>query len=235
MAARPRMAVLASGRGSNMDAIADACAAGSIEADLVLVVSNEPDAPVLELARTRGLNHRCISHREFADRASFDAALLAELKKMRVDLVVLAGFMRILTDAFVGEYYGSLLNIHPSLLPKYPGLNTHQRAIDAGDREAGTTVHFVIPALDAGPTIAQARVPIVAGDDAATLAARVQREEHRLYPQAIQWCVSGQVVLRDGQVYRHDEHSRDSHTDSRSGKGTGKGTGKAADDHPARN
>ena len=134
------MAVLASGRGSNMEAIADACEAGSIEADLVLVASNEPDAPVLELARVRGLNHRCISHREFADRASFDAALAAELKEMSIDLVVLAGFMRILTDAFVGEYYGSLLNIHPSLLPSFRGLDGVGQALRAGVRLAGDAV-----------------------------------------------------------------------------------------------
>lgn len=197
MATRRRIAVLASGAGSNMGAIATACADGRISADLALVISNVGDAPVLNRARSYGLKSLLIPHRNYPSRDLFERAMLEQLREAAVDLVVLAGFMRILTPNFIRQYYGSLLNVHPSLLPKYPGLNTHQRALDAGDSKAGTTVHFVIPELDAGPIIAQAEVPIRASDDAASLQQRVQCEEHRIYPIAIQRCVEGSVVLRD--------------------------------------
>ena len=202
---RPRIAVLASGRGSNMEAIADACADGRITADLALVLANDAQARVLQSAEQRGLSRVCVEHRAFEDREGFEQAMLAELRAKNIDLVVLAGFMRILTPLFIREYYGSLLNIHPSLLPKYPGLHTHQRALDAGDREAGATVHFVIPELDAGPAIIQARVPINEGDRAEDVAARVQREEHRIYPLAVQWCATGRVVLEDGVARKDGE------------------------------
>jgi phosphoribosylglycinamide formyltransferase-1 len=202
---RPRIAVLASGRGSNMEAIADACADGRITADLALVLANNAHAGVLVSAAQRGLPHACIEHGEFADREAFERAMLAELRAQNIDIVVLAGFMRILTPLFIREYYGSLLNIHPSLLPKYPGLHTHQRALDAGDREAGATVHFVIPELDAGPAIIQARVAIHDGDRAEDIAARVQREEHRIYPLAVQWCATGRVVLKNGIALKDGE------------------------------
>jgi len=197
-----RIAIIASGAGSNMDAIAKACEAGTIPATVGLIICNVPGARVLDRAAARALPHCCINHREFSNRESFEDAMLAALHKANIDLVLLAGFMRILTDRFIREFYGSLLNIHPSLLPKYPGLNTHQRALDAGDRVAGATVHFVTPELDAGPTIAQARVEVSLEDDASTLAARVQEQEHRLYPMAVRWCVEGKVALRDGQVWR---------------------------------
>jgi phosphoribosylglycinamide formyltransferase-1 len=210
---RRRIAVLASGNGSNMDAIAAACERGELPGEIVLVVSNQPDAGVLDLARARGLKHCCIPHKNYPDRERFEAALIRALRASEADCVVLAGFMRILTDGFIEEYYGSLLNIHPSLLPKYPGLNTHQRALDAGDRFAGATVHFVIPELDAGPAIIQAQVAIQPGDDAATLAARVQREEHRIYPLALRWLLEGRVELRNGQTWKdevamnHESHA----------------------------
>lgn len=205
MSARARIAVLASGNGSNMQAIAEACARGDIDAEIVLVIANEPEAGVLARARRLGIPHTCIDHRDFADRAAFDAALRQRLRAARARLVVLAGFMRILTDEFVGEFCGSLLNIHPSLLPNYPGLDTHRRALAAGDTRTGATVHFVIPALDAGPAIIQEAVSIRADDDAASLAARVQAVEHRIYPTAIRWWVEGRLELRDSQAWLDGE------------------------------
>lgn len=197
-----RIAIIASGSGSNMAAIASACDRGDIPATVSLVISNVPDARVLARAEEKQLPHCCINHRDYESREAFEEAMLQALRDKAIDLVVLAGFMRILTDRFIREYYGSLLNIHPSLLPKYPGLHTHQRALDAGDTESGATVHFVIPELDAGPGILQARVPILPGDDASSLAARVQAQEHRIYPQAVRWCIEGKVELRDGKVWK---------------------------------
>jgi len=202
---RPRLAVLASGRGSNLSAIAAACNAGQIDAELALVLCNVPGAGALELAASLGIENRCIDHRNYAERADFDAALLEALRESAIEFVALAGFMRILGEPFVRQYCGSLLNINPSLLPKYPGLHTHRRAIEAGDREAGATVHFVTPTLDAGPAILQARVPILSGDDPQTLAGRVLELEHRIYPQALAWCVEGRVKLQDGKAWMEGE------------------------------
>lgn len=204
-----RIAILASGAGSNMDAIAAACEAGAIPATIGLVLCNVPGARVLDRAAARALPHCCIDHREFTDRASFEEAMLVALHSAKIEIVVLAGFMRILTDRFIREFYGSLLNIHPSLLPKYPGLNTHQRALDAGDPIAGATVHFVTPELDAGPAILQASVDVRLDDDASSLAARVQEQEHRIYPLAVGWCVEGKAVLRDGQTWKDESILRD--------------------------
>lgn len=201
MATPARIAILASGQGSLMEAIADACDTGFLSATICLVISNVHDAPVLQRAQSRGLPTACIPHANYASRAGFEAALLAALRPAAPDLVALAGFMRILTNSFIGEYYGSLLNIHPSVLPKYPGLDTHQRALDAGDSEAGSSVHFVTPELDAGPIILQARVPVLPGDDARTLELRVKNEERRIYPLALRWCLQGDVALRDGRVW----------------------------------
>jgi phosphoribosylglycinamide formyltransferase 1 len=192
-----RIAVLASGLGSNAEALAEACDRGVIDGRLCVVGSNRPDAPVLARATARGLPTIALDHRGYAERAAFDAALRDALAAFEPDLVVLAGFMRILTPTFITPWRGRLLNIHPSLLPRYPGLDTHARAIAAGDREAGATVHFVIEALDAGPAILQARVPVRADDDPAALAARVRVEEHRIYPLAVQACLSGRVRLGD--------------------------------------
>lgn len=203
--ARRRLAVLASGRGSNLAAIADACADGTIPAELVLVLCNVSGAGALEEAERRGIPAHCVEHGHYPDRGSFEAALLLALREAGANIVALAGFMRILTDSFIREYYGSLLNIHPSLLPKYPGLHTHRRALEAGDRESGATVHFVLPELDAGPAIAHGRVPILPDDTPETLARRVQALEHGLYPQALAWCIDGQIELREDAAWMNEE------------------------------
>ena len=196
-----RLAVLISGRGTNLQAFIDACAQGRLAAQISVVVSNNPDAPGLLRAAQAGIATRCINHRDFDSRESFDRALAGELDGWQVDLVILAGFMRILTPAFISPFRGRLLNVHPSLLPKYPGLNTHQRALDAGDPEAGVTVHFVTLELDGGPPIIQARVPILSGDTADSLADRVIVAEHLIYPLAAQWYIAGRLQLTDRGAY----------------------------------
>lgn len=191
--------MLISGRGSNLQAFIDACEDGRLDAEICLVLSNRADARGLERARAAGLRTACIEHRDYPSREAFDAALVECLTAHRADLVILAGFMRILTPVFTQPFFGRLLNIHPSLLPKYPGLNTHQRALDAGDQEAGATVHFVTDELDGGPPIVQARVPILPADDADSLAARVVQEEHHIYPLAARWFLQGRLTLnQDG-------------------------------------
>ena len=196
-----RLAILISGRGSNLQAFIDAIASGALEAQISVVISNNPDAAGLHKAREAGIAALCIDHRAFASREAFDAALLEQLRSHRVELVILAGFMRILTSTFIDAFAGRLLNIHPSLLPKYPGLHTHQRALDAGDTQAGVTVHFVTPELDGGPPVIQARVPVQPGDTADSLAARVIRLEHLIYPLAAQWYVQGRLQLNDQGAY----------------------------------
>ena len=196
-----RLAILISGRGSNMQAFIEACASGELDAQISVVISNNTDAAGLERAAQAGIATCCIDHRAFPSREAFDQALVEELAARAADLVILAGFMRILTPVFIKPFAGRLLNIHPSLLPKYPGLHTHQRALDAGDTEAGVTVHFVTPELDGGPPIVQARVPIVAGDNAQTLAARVILEEHVIYPLAAQWYLQGRLKLTNQGAY----------------------------------
>ena len=186
-----------SGRGSNMQAFIAACDRGDLDAEIAVVVSNRPDAAGLERAAAAGLVTRCVDHRDYATREAFDQALVDALAPFQVDLVILAGFMRILTPVFIQPFHGRLLNIHPSLLPKYPGMNTHQRALDAGDREAGVTVHFVTPELDGGPPVIQARVPILPGDTAANLADRVIAQEHVIYPIAARWFLEGRLELTD--------------------------------------
>ena len=190
-----KLAVLISGSGSNLQALIHAIDADRLPADIALVLSNRADAPGLQRAARAGLATLVLDHCQYASRDAFDAALLEELAPRQVDLILLAGFMRILTPAFVAAYRGRILNIHPSLLPNYPGLHTHQRAIAAGDSEAGATVHFVTDELDGGPPILQARVPIEPGDDAATLAQRVLAQEHRIYPLAVAWWVAGRLQL----------------------------------------
>ncbi len=205
MSERRRIAIVASGDGSNMQAIADACAAGDIDAEIGLVLSNVPGAGVLERARDQGIAERCIDHRDFDQRQDFDAAVSEALRDAGTDLVVLAGFMRILGDGFVRQYYGSLLNIHPSLLPKYRGLHTHRRALEAGDSHAGATVHFVVPELDAGPAILQARVAVLPDDTPESLAQRVLHAEHRIYPRAIAWWATDRLALENGRAYLDGE------------------------------
>ncbi|HXF65672.1 MAG TPA: phosphoribosylglycinamide formyltransferase [Burkholderiales bacterium] len=195
--AEKNIVILISGRGSNLEAILEA----RLPARVAAVISNNPDARGLAIARARGIAATVVDHRAFASRDAFDAALAAEIERHRPDLVALAGFMRVLTAAFVERFRGRLMNIHPSLLPAFPGLDTHRRALAAGVRIHGCTVHFVTPALDSGPIIVQAAVPVAPDDDERTLAARVLAEEHRIYPQAIRWFCEGRLKLgADGRV-----------------------------------
>jgi phosphoribosylglycinamide formyltransferase-1 len=189
--------VLLSGSGSNLQAIIDAVPTG-LPVDIRAVISNKMDAYGLERARQAGIPAQVLSHRDYADRESYDAALAALIDGSGAQLVVLAGFMRILSDGFVRRYEGRMLNIHPSLLPRHRGLDTHTRALAAGDGEHGATVHFVSPELDAGPIIIQARVPVHPGDTPESLAARVLEQEHRIYPQAIRWYAEGRLKLENG-------------------------------------
>ncbi|MDV2987081.1 UNVERIFIED_CONTAM: phosphoribosylglycinamide formyltransferase [Methylobacteriaceae bacterium AG10] len=203
MSARPekkRVAILISGRGSNMVSLIEAARAPDYPAEIVLVLSNRPDAAGLVRAREAGIPARAVDHKAFPDRAGFDAALQAELDAAGIELIVLAGFMRILTDAFVEAWAGRMINIHPSLLPLFKGTHTHERALDAGVRLHGCTVHYVVPELDAGPIVAQAAVPVLPGDDADTLSARVIVQEHRLYPAALALVAGGDAVLEGGRV-----------------------------------
>jgi phosphoribosylglycinamide formyltransferase-1 len=198
-----RIVILISGRGSNLQAIVQASVAEGWGARVVAVVSNRPAAEGLVYAAAQGLATAVVDHTAHANRAAFDDALAAEIDCHRPDLVVLAGFMRILTDGFVQRYPGRMLNIHPSLLPAFAGLHTHQRAIDAGCKLAGATVHFVTPTLDHGPIVAQVAVPVRPGDTAQTLSGRVLAAEHQLYPQAVRWVVDDALALGDDGVVRH--------------------------------
>ena len=189
--------ILISGRGSNMQAIVEAGIPG---ARVAAVISNRPDALGLVWARERGIPAVALDHKQFPDRQAFDVALAREIDRHQPDLVVLAGYMRILTEGFVGHYAGRMLNIHPSLLPAFTGLHTHERTIAAGVKIAGCTVHFVTAELDHGPIVVQAAVPVQQGDTADTLAARILKQEHRIYPQAVRWFVEGRVHIADGRV-----------------------------------
>lgn len=197
-----RIVILISGRGSNMRSIVEACAAERWAARVVAVVSNRPDAGGLAFAEERGIATGVVDHRTYASRDAFDAALSDCIDAHAPDLVVLAGFMRILGAGFVRRYEGRMLNIHPSLLPAFPGLHTHRRAIEAGCKLAGATVHFVTPELDHGPIVLQAAVPVLAQDDEHTLADRVLSQEHVIYPRAVRWWVEGALRIEGGQV-RH--------------------------------
>ncbi len=189
------LVILISGRGSNMQALVEACAAEGWNARIAAVLSNRAEASGLAWACERGIATRVVAHAAYADRPAFDAALAEAIDAHAPDLVLLAGFMRVLTPAFVGRYAGRLLNIHPSLLPAFAGLHTHRRAIEAGCKAAGATVHFVVPEVDGGPIVAQAVVPVRADDTEATLAARVLEAEHSLYPRAVRWAVDGLLRL----------------------------------------
>ncbi len=195
-----RIVILISDRGSNMQAIVRRCADEAWPARIAAVIANRPDATGLSFASARGIATRVVDHRGFATRDAFDEALAAAIDAHAPDLVLLAGFMRILGMAFVGRYAGRLLNIHPSLLPAFPGLGTHRRAIAAGCTQAGATVHFVTPALDHGPIVLQAAVPVLPGDDEAALAARVLAREHEIYPLAVRWFVRDELRLDNGTV-----------------------------------
>ena len=195
-----KLCVLISGNGSNLQAIIDAIAAGRLNAVVSGVISNRPNAYGLERAADAGIDAICLDHTDFDDRASYDAALRAQIEAFGADCVVLAGFMRILTPEFVDAFTGKLVNIHPSLLPKYKGLHTHQRAIDNGDEEHGVSVHFVTPELDGGPVIIQCRVPVFEDDVASDLAERVQEQERRIYPLVLSWFSAGRLSMRDNKA-----------------------------------
>jgi phosphoribosylglycinamide formyltransferase-1 len=195
-----KLAILISGRGSNMASLARACEAGRCPARVVAVIASRVNAPGVALARELGLPVEVVPHAAYAEREAFDVALAQRLDALQADLVALAGFMRILGDGFVRRFDGRLVNIHPSLLPSFPGLDTHARALAAGVRVHGATVHLVTPTLDHGPILAQAVVPVRSGDDAASLGARVLRAEHRLYPAAVQWMLEDRVRVSDGRV-----------------------------------
>jgi phosphoribosylglycinamide formyltransferase 1 len=192
--------ILISGRGSNMEAIVRACSDEGWPAQVVAVLSNRADAQGLGFARAHGIATAVVDHKAFVSREAFDAELARTIDGFAADVVVLAGFMRILTDGFVAHYGGRMVNVHPSLLPAFTGLNTHRRAIEAGCKLAGATVHFVTPALDHGPVIAQAVVPVLAGDTPETLEARVLEREHVMYPQVVGWLVRDELRVADGLV-----------------------------------
>ena len=192
---RKRTAVFISGRGSNMRALVEAAAAPDFPAEIALVLSNRPDAEGLTFAKSHGIATAAVDHKIHAGRDDFEAVLERLLQLHRIELICLAGFMRLLTPGFVQRRMGAIINIHPSLLPAYRGLHTHERALADDVREHGCTVHFVVPEVDAGPIIAQARVPVYADDDADTLATRVLAQEHGLYPHALRLVASGRVTM----------------------------------------
>jgi phosphoribosylglycinamide formyltransferase-1 len=190
-----KLVILISGRGSNMEAIVRACSRERWPAEVAAVIANRPDAAGLAFAASQGIATAVVDHRQFPDRDSFDAALAREIDGFSPDLLVLAGFMRVLTPGFVDRYAGRMLNVHPSLLPSFAGLKTHQQALDAGVRLHGASVHFVTSQLDHGPIVIQSAVPVLSGDDAAALAARVLVTEHVIYPRAVRWFVEGRLAL----------------------------------------
>ena len=199
MSARTRTAILISGRGSNMVSLIEAARAPDHPAEIALVLSNRPDAGGLARAQEAGIATVALDHKAFPDRESFEQAMDGALVEAGIELVCLAGFMRVLTPWFVRRWEGRMINIHPSLLPLFRGTRTHEQALEAGVRVHGCTVHFVVPELDAGPIIAQACVPVHPGDDAEALAARVLVEEHRIYPRALAEVASGQAILQNGR------------------------------------
>lgn len=194
---KKNIVILISGRGSNMEAIVRGALPGG---QIAAVIANRPDAAGLVFAHANGIDTAVVDHKVYASREAFDAALAEKIDGFSPDLVVLAGFMRVLTSAFVARYAGRLINIHPSLLPSFPGLHTHARALESGVKLHGATVHFVTADLDCGPIIIQAAVPVLDDDDEASLSARVLAQEHRIYPQAVRWFVEGRVELVAGRA-----------------------------------
>lgn len=202
--AKARIAVLISGRGSNLQALIDACADANYPGEIALVISNRPRAAGLDLAGKAGIQREIINHKDFESREDFEAAINDALKAAKVDFVCLAGFMRVLTATFASDWRGRLINIHPSLLPSFDGLHVHERMIDAGVKVAGCTVHFVSAEVDSGPIIGQAAVPVLPGDDADKLAARILAEEHKLYPACLRLLIEGNARLT-GATVTYDE------------------------------
>ncbi|WP_337263445.1 MULTISPECIES: phosphoribosylglycinamide formyltransferase [unclassified Serratia (in: enterobacteria)] len=200
-----KIVVLVSGQGSNLQALIDACQQGRIAANIVAVFSNKAQAYGLQRAEEAGIAAHALDAKTFADREAFDAALAEAIDQYQPDLVVLAGYMRILSHAFVQHYAGRMLNIHPSLLPKYPGLHTHRQAIDNGDSEHGTSVHFVTEQLDGGPVVLQAKVPIFPGDEEDEVIERVQTQEHHIYPLVVNWFVTGRLTMSDNAAWLDGE------------------------------
>ena len=200
-----KILVLISGNGSNLQAIIDQIHNGDLPVDICAVLSNKADAYGLQRAREANIPTLLVEHKDYPDRTAFDQAMQAKIDECQPDLIVLAGFMRILTDEFVEHYLGRMINIHPSLLPDYKGLDTHQRVLDDGKDIHGVSVHYVTPALDDGPVILQSQVEVGSDDTANSLAARVQKEEHYIYPLAIRWIAEGRIEYRNGQVY-FDDH-----------------------------
>jgi phosphoribosylglycinamide formyltransferase-1 len=201
--------VLVSGSGSNLQAIIDQIASGELPVRIDLVVSNNPDAYALKRAKSANIDASCIDHRSFSSRLEFDQALIDKIDQVKPDLLVLAGFMRILTTEFVAHYHNRLINIHPSLLPKYPGTDTHQRAIDANDAWHGVSIHFVVPEVDAGPVIVQGRFGIKINDTPETLKQRISLIEHKLYPLAVKWYAQDRLTISAGKVLLDGETASD--------------------------
>ena len=202
--AKLKVGVLISGRGSNLAALIEAARAADYPAEIACVVSNRADAPGLEIAAAAGIPTAIVSHRDHPDRETFDRAVSAELERHGSGLVVLAGFMRIFSPWFPARWANRLINIHPSLLPAFKGMHVQRQALDAGVRLSGCTAHLVIPDLDSGPIIAQAAVPVLAGDTEETLSARILRQEHRLYPLVVRWFAEGRIAVAKGQVAVRD-------------------------------
>ena len=199
---------LISGRGSNLEAIVKTAKAKSWDVQFTGVISNNPEAKGLEFAGSQGISTQVVDHRDFASREAFEQVLIEEIDRYGADLLVLAGFMRILTPAFIKHYEGRMINIHPSLLPLYPGLHTHERALEAGDKIHGATAHFVSAGVDEGPIICQGEVPILSNDDASSLAARVLKMEHYIYPLAVEWFIHQRLQIEGNTVRVHPPESQ---------------------------
>ncbi|MCL2897512.1 phosphoribosylglycinamide formyltransferase [Brenneria tiliae] len=193
--------ILISGQGSNLQALIDACKRGRIKGKIAAVFSDNPEAPGLRLAQDADIPAHAVSPEGFADRAAYDAAMAQEIEQYQPALIVLAGYMRILSPDFVAQFAGKMLNIHPSLLPKYPGLHTYRKALENGDAEHGASVHFVTDEMDGGPLILQAKVPVFSDDSEESLRERVQTQEHTIYPMVVGWFISGRLVMRENQAW----------------------------------
>ena len=204
-----KLVVLISGNGSNLGAIINEIQQGHLDAEIVHVISNRPEVHGLTRAQEANIPFTVIDHKDYDDRETFDQALMQCIDQYQPELIVLAGYMRILSGAFVEHYLGKLVNIHPSLLPKYQGLNTHQRVLDSGDTEHGVTVHYVTPELDSGPIILQSSLSVLKSDDVQSLEKRVHQAEYQIYPEAIRRIAAGQVAFRNGVVYYNDKEIND--------------------------